>query len=531
MKNRHLRKNLKLCWMEYFLLCSLLLLMNQDALSSTDMKCEINSLCSTSVCQQTNQMTVDPGSNITLNCSIITGELRSSLTTSGGKYLCQCTAIKFTRALRIVYDTSSTSPTNFKQDEAIDLQCVFSGWPLPRTVHWHKDNKLISNGTDDIYHSLLKKGEVLHSTLHFPPGREEQEGFYKCSATNSIPGWSSRDSYAIELRYDCPLPKRPTINSSKITARAFSNISLTCWVDYGDSCPDDLFWHLNDNPAHLPENSDKYKVEVRKTHTKCKGEFIISIFNVTEHDEGTYRCHWECEYKDTMKAAIDLKLFVQPPTEFSTATTNYQATSNQTNTVLVSSAHSARRRDWLLPVIILSAGTAAISLMIFVHFFVKKMWKSSYNMRKGCLMETEFINRIFISYSSKDFDWVTENVISVLEKHSIAYSIHSRDFEIGRPIVQNMADNVYGSRQVLIVLSENYLASNFCREELHMAVQRGVDAGDSSLILVIINSLKKKKLPAALRKKRLLDFDKHKKKQDWEEKILRVVLEGKNAIV
>ena len=60
-----------------------------------------------------------------------------------------------------------------------------------------------------------------------------------------------------------------------------------------------------------------------------------------------------------------------------------------------------------------------------------------------------------------------------------------------------------------------------------MAVQRGVDVGDSSLILVKINDLKKKKLPTALRKKRLLDSDRYKKKQDWEERILREILEGK----
>ena len=60
-----------------------------------------------------------------------------------------------------------------------------------------------------------------------------------------------------------------------------------------------------------------------------------------------------------------------------------------------------------------------------------------------------------------------------------------------------------------------------------MAVQRGLDMRDSSLILVKINDLKKKKLPNALRKKRLLDFEKHKRKQDWEEKILREILEGK----
>ena len=143
------------------------------------------------------------------------------------------------------------------------------------------------------------------------------------------------------------------------------------------------------------------------------------------------------------------------------------------------------------------------------------------------LLDEDLINRLFISYSSKDFGWVTDNLISILEKHSIDYSIHSRDFEIGRPIVQNMADSVYGSRQVLLVLSENYLASNFCREELHMAMQRGLDGGDSSLIFVMIKTLKKKKIPAALRKKRLLDFDKHKKKQDWEEKILREISQSK----
>ena len=142
-------------------------------------------------------------------------------------------------------------------------------------------------------------------------------------------------------------------------------------------------------------------------------------------------------------------------------------------------------------------------------------------------LDDDLLNRLFISYSSKDFDWVTENLISILEKHLIDYSIHTRDFEIGKPIVQNMADSVYGSGQVLIALSENYLASNFCREELHMAVQRGLDGGDSSLIFVMIKTLTKKKLPAALRKKRLLDFVKHKTKQDWEDKILREISQSK----
>ena len=78
---------------------------------------------------------------------------------------------------------------------------------------------------------------------------------------------------------------------------------------------------------------------------------------------------------------------------------------------------------------------------------------------------------------------------------------------------------MYGSRQVLIVMSDNYLASNFCREDLHMAVDRG----DSSLILVLINKFNKRRLPGALRNHILLDFEKQARKQNWEEKLLCAV--------
>jgi len=106
-------------------------------------------------------------------------------------------------ALEIIDFTST--PYDIIQDKTVELKCVFSGWPLPRTVLWHKDNKLISNGTEGIYHSLQENGETLHSILHLPHGCEEQEGFYKCSATNGILGWSSSASEEIEMLYECKL--------------------------------------------------------------------------------------------------------------------------------------------------------------------------------------------------------------------------------------------------------------------------------------------------------------------------------------
>lgn len=101
---------------------SILYLHSTDASPATDMKCEIKSSCSSSVCEQTNPITVSPGFNVTLNCSIVTKGLvhgmtwnqmlkrvknssglpnvileRSNSTTNVGKQSCQCTTINFTR--------------------------------------------------------------------------------------------------------------------------------------------------------------------------------------------------------------------------------------------------------------------------------------------------------------------------------------------------------------------------------------------------------------------------------------------------
>ena len=107
--------------------------------------------------------------------------------------------------------------------------------------------------------------------------------------------------------------KNPIITLSEIVASIFSNVNLTCWYDFDDGafCPEDLFWKLNDNPEQLSNSGKKYKVELKNTHTKCKKEFTLSIFNVTESDEGTYSCHWRCDSDNEIptKGAIDLKVF------------------------------------------------------------------------------------------------------------------------------------------------------------------------------------------------------------------------------
>ena len=104
------------------------------------------------------------------------------------------------------------------------------------------------------------------------------------------------------------MAKGTNADSRVIPASTSSNVNLSCWIEFDWNCPEYLFWYLNDNPTPLPESGDKYKVEVKDTYTECKKEFILSIFNVTENDEGKYSCQWECEYENTTKAVIELKV-------------------------------------------------------------------------------------------------------------------------------------------------------------------------------------------------------------------------------
>ena len=118
-----------------------------------------------------------------------------------------------------------------------------------------------------------------------------------------------------------------------------------------------------------------------------------------------------------------------------------------------------------------------------------------------------------------------KNVIPLLEKNRLKYCIHSRDFELGRALVDNMAESVYSSRKVLAVMSKNYMDSKFCRGELDMALHRSRGANKGFLLIVRIDGIKKKKLPRALREQAFVDYHSEKERTSWEKKLLRFLVE------
>lgn len=135
----------------------------------------------------------------------------------------------------------------------------------------------------------------------------------------------------------------------------------------------------------------------------------------------------------------------------------------------------------------------------------------------------DFQYDVFISFSTIDYNWVRDNLTPVLESKRINYCIHSRDFIVGKAIIENIADSIYNSRKVLAVISRNYLDSNFCREELEIAMHRSAEMADSSLLLIRLDGVDTKNLPKTLRRRTFLDYSSNMERVDWEERLLKQI--------
>ena len=125
-------------------------------------------------------------------------------------------------------------------------------------------------------------------------------------------------------------PRVPHISSPEVSVTANTNVSLKCLVEVrpSDCWDNSLDWYFSNRTTRL-ESGEKYDIQERRTNTRCKKEFIITIFNVTYADEGKYKCQWLCdEYYPSLSKSSTIQLKVFP------------SLTGMNNCVIISSAFS-----------------------------------------------------------------------------------------------------------------------------------------------------------------------------------------------
>ena len=120
-------------------------------------------------------------------------------------------------------------------------------------------------------------------------------------------------AYHLFLSSNTGITQDPLISSPLVRVTAYSNVSLKClaFVRPSDCYENSLQWYFNNSSGEL-KSGEKYDIQERKTNTRCMIDFILTIVNVTEADEGKYECQYLCdEYfpDDSRSSIIQLKVF------------------------------------------------------------------------------------------------------------------------------------------------------------------------------------------------------------------------------
>ena len=132
--------------------------------------------------------------------------------------------------------------------------------------------------------------------------------------------------------------------------------------------------------------------------------------------------------------------------------------------------------------------------------FIKFGWKSA-------SVETEDWNRpydAFVSYSNADEEFVTRELMPRLEaprQGRLGYKlcVHFRDFPVGGHIPETILGAVNSSRRVIMILSDNFLNSEWCNYEFQAAHHQLLTEWQNRIIMVLLHDLNRSLLDRQLK--------------------------------
>ncbi|KAI4880344.1 hypothetical protein NFI96_021109 [Prochilodus magdalenae] len=159
-------------------------------------------------------------------------------------------------------------------------------------------------------------------------------------------------------------------------------------------------------------------------------------------------------------------------------------------------------------------GVILFMLAVLIHRIAVYYIFSLYHITRAWLEQAvrrtrrvQFHYDAFVSYSSKDENWVLNELLPNLERRGppfLRLCLHSRDFQLGKDIVENITDSLYESRYTLCLVSRNYLHSNWCSLEMGLATCRLQVEHKDVLVLVFLEKIPSRLLSAHHRLARMV---------------------------
>ncbi len=142
------------------------------------------------------------------------------------------------------------------------------------------------------------------------------------------------------------------------------------------------------------------------------------------------------------------------------------------------------------------------------------------------MSEAEYPYDVFVSYSHADQGWVRNELFPRLEQAGISY-IDQLQFELGRPQLFEIERAIKHSHRTLLVLSPDYLASNWRQFDAILLNRYGLNTGEWRAIPAVIQQCQ---LPSRLGALTCVDLQ-DSGEETWQRLICALSLDGDMADV
>ncbi|NXD26329.1 TLR4 protein, partial [Spelaeornis formosus] len=187
--------------------------------------------------------------------------------------------------------------------------------------------------------------------------------------------------------------------------------------------------------------------------------------------------------------------------------------------------------------VVVSLSVVGLLLLIYKYYF---QLYYSVVLLSGCKHSAERGNiyDAFVIHSSKDQEWVIKELVEPLEGGTPPFHLclYYRDFLPGVPIVTNIIQEGFlSSRNVIAVISTDFLESKWCSFEFDIAQSWQLVEGKTGIIMIVLENVNKVLLRQRLglsrylRRNTYLEWkDKEMSKHIFWRQLTGVLLEGKN---
>ncbi|XP_033123559.1 toll-like receptor 2 [Anneissia japonica] len=177
-----------------------------------------------------------------------------------------------------------------------------------------------------------------------------------------------------------------------------------------------------------------------------------------------------------------------------------------------------------------SAGIAIAIIGFLMYYFrydlrcwnerrrLRKQYQQLANQGHSPINDENIQYDAFVSYSNRDQEWILNVLQPSLEtQRNFKLCVDYRDFIPGEAVVDNIANAVKYSRKVLLVVSKNFVKSEWCYFELEMARTRMFETREDVLVVVLLEKVSAKDMPVLLHtiltKKTYIEWEERQERQ------------------